>query len=124
MSGIGGFVNISQNARRLVFCGTMTSGGLETNVVDGKLVIVNEGRTSKFLNHVDHVSYSGEVAREAGHDVLMVTERAVFRFTKEGLELIEVAPGIDVSSQILAVMDFTPIMNDVHPMRSELFQVP
>lgn len=120
-AGIGGFVNISQNAKRVVFCGTMTSGGLETTTDSGRLVIVREGKTRKFLNDVDHVSFSGQVARSAGHDVLIVTERAVFRMTESGLELTEIAPGIDLQSQILDVMEFLPILNNVQPMRSALF---
>ncbi|MEZ6130971.1 MAG: CoA-transferase [Planctomycetaceae bacterium] len=121
LAGIGGFVNISQNARRLVFCGTLTSGGLEIRVDNGLLTIVREGATRKFLPHVDQVSFSGERARRNNHDVLIVTERACFRLTRHGVELTEVAPGIDIDSQVLAHMDFVPIINDVRRMRPELF---
>ena len=117
LSGVGGFVNITQNARRVVFCGTMTSGGLKTEIQDGQLFIVQEGRTRKFLSQVDHVSFSGQVARDAGRDVLFVTERAVFRLRPEGVELTEVAPGIDVQAQVLDLMDFAPIIGKVQPMR-------
>ncbi|MEQ9406611.1 MAG: CoA-transferase [Fuerstiella sp.] len=121
LAGIGGFVNISQNARRVVFCGTMTSGGLKADIRDGRLTIVQEGTTRKFVNEVHHVSFSGDVARAAQHDVMVVTERAVFRLTADGLELLEVAPGIDLESQVLGVMEFRPIINNIQPMRSELF---
>ncbi len=121
LAGVGGFVNISQNAGRLVFCGTMTSGGLECNVEDGKLVVVREATTRKFLTLVDHVSFSGDIARNSGRDVLIVTERAVFRLVRDGVELVELAPGIDLQSQVLGMMDFTPIINNVQPMRGGLF---
>ena len=121
LAGVGGFVNISQNAKRVVFCGTMTSGGLETQVDGSQLVIIREGTTRKFLHHVDQVSFSGEVARSSGHDVMIITERAVFRVTQDGVELIELAPGIDLQSQVLDMMDFTPITANIQPMRSELF---
>jgi propionate CoA-transferase len=102
----------------------MTSGGLEIGVADGRLAITQEGRACKFLQHVDQVSFSGERARRTGQDVLIVTERAVFRFTPEGLQLIEVAPGIDLQSQVLDLMQFRPVMREIRPMRPELFQSP
>jgi len=117
LAGVGGFVNISQNARRLVFCGTLTSGGLEIGVEGGELKIIREGATQKFVNDVQQISFSGELAASAGHDVLFVTERAVFRLTRDGLDLIEVAPGIDIESQILSVMQFRPVINEVRPMK-------
>ncbi len=117
IAGVGGFVNISQNAGRLVFCGTMTSGGLDVQVQDGELRIVQEGSRKKFVHAVQQVSFSGELARSLNRDVLYVTERAVFRLIPEGLELIEVAPGIDIESQVLAVMDFEPVINRVQVMR-------
>ena len=120
LSGVGGFVNISQNARRLVFCGTFTSDGLEVEVSSGRLTIRREGRIQKFVNQVEQVSFSGEVARQKGQDVLYVTERAVFRLTADGLELIEVAPGIDVQRDVLDRMAFAPIVRDVRPMSSHV----
>lgn len=121
VAGVGGFVNISQNAKRVVFCGTMTSGGLETRVAHGRLQIVREGAIRKFVESVDQVSFSGTFAAASGQDVLIVTERAVLRLTPEGLELLEVAPGIDVEADVLNVMDFRPIIHHVRPMRPELF---
>ena len=121
LSGVGGFVNISQNARRLVFCGTFTSDGLEVEVSSGRLTIRREGRIQKFVNQVEQVSFSGEVARQKGQDVLYVTERAVFRLTADGLELIEVALGIDVQRDILDQMAFQPVVRHVATMPLSAF---
>jgi propionate CoA-transferase len=121
LAGVGGFVNISQNAKRVVFCGTMTSGGLDVEVENGRLQIVREGKTRKFVERVKQVSFSGEVARAANRDVMFVTERAVFRLVADGLELIEIAPGIDLETQVVGVMDFRPIVRSVRPMKQELF---
>lgn len=122
LAGVGGFVNISQSAKRLIFCGAMTSGGLVTSVVEGRLEIVAEGRNRKFLKAVEQVSFNGALAYENGQEVLFVTERAVFRLCREGLQLIEIAPGIDVDRQVLGVMDFRPVIEDLKPMSSHLFR--
>jgi propionate CoA-transferase len=121
LAGVGGFVNISQNAKRLVFCGTMTSGGLVTQVADGRLTIVTEGRTRKFVRQVEQVSFSGHLAAAADREVWYVTERAVFRLTREGLRLVEIAPGIDLQRHVLEVMEFEPLRDDVRTMSSRLF---
>lgn len=121
LAGIGGFANITQTARALVFCGTFTAGGLETAVVDGKLQIVQEGRSRKFLASVEQLSFSAAYALERGQKVLYITERAVFRLTDRGLALVEVAPGIDMEKDVLALMDFTPIMEDVGVMPGHVF---
>lgn len=122
LAGVGGFVNISQTAKRLVFCGTMTSGGLKTRVANGELRIEVEGQLQKFVEHVDQVSFSGALALKSGRPILFVTERAVFRLTLEGLELIEIAPGIDLQTQVLDVMGFTPLVSgDLKPMPAHCF---
>lgn len=121
IAGVGGFVNITQNAKRLVFCGTFTAGGLETQVTDGELRIVTEGRTRKFVKAVEQVSFSASRSIKSNQQVLFVTERAVFRLTAEGLMLSEVAPGIDVDADILAHMDFRPIIRDLKPMPAAAF---
>ena len=104
-----------------VFCGTMTSGGLEVRSESGRLVIEREGDVRKFVEVVEQISFSGEMARRAEKAVLFVTERAVFRLTMEGLELIEVAPGIDLENDVLAVMGFRPFIGEVKPMPARIF---
>ena len=122
LAGVGGFVNITQTAKKLVFCGTFTTGGLEVAYENGRLRIVNEGRVRKFVDRVQQVSFSAAHSREIGQEVLYVTERAVFRLAEKTLELIEVAPGIDVEKQILALMSFQPVVRSLQPMADHLFQ--
>ncbi len=126
MAGVGGFVNISQTARRLVFCGTFTSGGLEVAVEDtpnGKaLRIVSEGRHAKFVREVEQLSFNGEHSRRTGQHVLYVTERAVFKMGELGIELVEVAPGIDVRTQVLDLLPFVPIVSNVRIMPEHAFR--
>lgn len=121
LAGVGGFINITQTARRLVFCGTFTTDGLQIAVEDGKLRILKEGSVRKFLTQVEQVSFSAQRAREVGQEVLYVTERAVFRLGNEGLELVEVAPGIDVERDILAHMNFRPAIRDLKSMPAHVF---
>ena len=116
VAGVGGFVNISQSARTVIFCGTFTAGDLQVAIEDGKLRILKEGPIAKFLPRVEQVSFSAKRSRELHQRVLYVTERAVFQLTDQGVELIEVAPGIDVQTQVLALMPFAPIVRQVRPM--------
>ena len=99
-----------------MFCGTFTAGGLKVSIHQGKLRIDNEGKIRKFVSSVEQVSFSGPRAIQTKQPVLYVTERAVFQLTAEGLQLIEVAPGIDVQTQILDLMAFAPIVRTVRPM--------
>ena len=124
IAGVGGFVNISQNARSLVFCGTFTTGGLEVAIENGCLRIVREGRVPKFVSSVHKRGFSATRARSDGQRVLYVTERAVFRLAEAGIELIEVAPGIDIQTQILNQMEFAPVIRAVVPMAPHLFRAP
>ncbi len=110
LAGAGGFINISQNAKVVVFVGTFTAGAAELRVDEGRLVVLKEGRARKFVSEVEHRTFSGAYALERGQPVLYVTERCVFRLTPQGLELIEVAPGIDIGRDIFAQMDFEPIV--------------
>ncbi len=122
VSGVGGFVNITQTAKQVVFCGTFTAGGLKVAVEKGLLRIVREGRVVKFVDRVEQISFSAKRAVEKGQRVLYITERAVFRLTEEGPELIEVAPGINVQSQVLGLMGFKPVIGDLKPMPEQVFR--
>ncbi|MFH2129955.1 MAG: CoA-transferase, partial [bacterium] len=106
--GAGGFINISQFARKVVFLGTFTAVGLKVSIVDGKLVIDEEGKEKKFVNEVEHITFSGKYAQETGKPVLYVTERCVFKLGSKGMELVEIAPGIEIEKHILPYMDFEP----------------
>ena len=122
LAGAGGFINISQNAKSVVFVGSFTAGGLQVEVTDGQLRIVQEGRSIKFVAEVEHRTFSGEYARKRGQPVLFVTERCVFRLTAAGLALIEVAPGIDIERDILAHMAFVPTIENPRAMDPRIFR--
>lgn len=120
--GCGGFINISQNARSMVFTGTFTAGGLEVAVQNGQLKIVKEGKARKFVKAVKQVTFSGDYAVERKQPVYFVTERCVFRRGRRGLVLTEVAPGIDIERDILAHMDFAPIIREPVTMDPRIFR--
>lgn len=111
LAGAGGFINISQSAKKVVFVGTFHAGKLDIAIEDGSLKILNEGTGQKFVDEVEHRTFSGEYAARRGQPVLYITERCVFSLTSAGLELIEVAPGVDIQRDIVAQMGFVPIMN-------------
>lgn len=112
IAGCGGFINITQNTQKVVFCGTFTAKGLKEEVNDGKLIILKEGSVFKFLKTIGQITFSGTYAREHGQEVMYITERCVFRLKKEGLVLTEIAPGINLEKDILEKMEFKPIIAD------------
>lgn len=121
LNGCGGFIDISQNARAVVFAGTFTAGGLDVAIEDGQVRIVTEGRARKFVRQVEQITFSGSFACQRSQPVIYVTERCVFQLTPGGLELIEVAPGVDIDRDILAHMDFAPLINKPLPMDRRIF---
>ena len=106
--GCGGFIDITQNTKTVVFVGTFTAQGLKVKSGNGKLEILEEGKVKKFVKDVLQVTFSGDYARETGQQVYYITERAVFELRQDGMHLTEVAPGIDYKTQILPFMDFEP----------------
>ena len=129
LAGAGGFINISQNAKTVVFVGTFTAGALQVQAGDGQLRIAHEGGSRKFVRAVEHRTFSGAEALKRGQRVLYVTERCVFRLVpaatpEEGgaLELIELAPGVDLERDVLAHMAFHPrISPGLQAMDARLF---
>jgi len=120
--GVGGFINISQNARCVVFGGTLTAGDLDVIWDQGKTVIRKEGRHQKFVPKLEQICYSAEIGRERGQVTLFVTERAVFRIGAEGLELIEIAPGLDPERDVISHMGFRPrVARDLKQMDARIF---
>ncbi|MDE3736428.1 acyl CoA:acetate/3-ketoacid CoA transferase [Pseudomonas resinovorans] len=122
LAGAGGFINISQNAKAVVFVGTFSAGTQDIRIENGALRIVQDGEVRKFVQEVEHRTFAGRLAAESGKPVLYVTERCVFRLTLEGLELIEIAPGVDLERDILARMDFRPIVHEPKLMDARLFR--
>jgi len=110
LAGAGGFINISQNARKVVYVGTFAAVKGQYGLEDGRLK-VPRGGLKKFVDQVEHRTFSGELAAARGQPVLYVTERCVFRLRERGMELIEVAPGIDLERDILSLMDFEPVID-------------
>ena len=111
LAGAGGFINISQNAKKVVFVGTFTAGNLEVAIEAGKLRILEDGKSIKFVDEVEHRTFSGPEAARRGKEVIYVTERCVFRLTPQGLLLTEIAPGVDLQKDILDKMAFRPIID-------------
>lgn len=123
VTGPGGFINITQNAPKVVFIGTFTSGGLKVKTGNGKLEILQEGKGKKFVEKVQQITFSAKNAINKKQDITYITERAVFKLTSKGLKLVEIAPNIDLKQDILAHMDFKPIIaKDLKTMDLKLFK--
>ncbi|NIZ46452.1 hypothetical protein HCT46_00720 [Spirochaetales bacterium BR208] len=122
-AGCGGFINISQNAKEIVFCGTFTAGGLKVTVKDGALVILEEGKSKKFLEHVEQITFSGREAVKQGKKTTYITERAVFELTSDGFMLTEIAPGVELQRDIFNQMEFMPLVSEnLETMSTAIFQ--
>jgi len=126
LAGAGGFINISQNAKKVVFVGTFTAGDLQCRIEDGRVHIQSEGTQRKFVQQVEHRTFSARESLKRGQQVLYVTERCVFELAgtpdTPALELIELAPGVDLQRDVLALMDFCPLISpQLRAMESALF---
>lgn len=122
IAGCGGFIDISQNAKKVVYCGTFTGGGLKTSIEDNKLKILQEGKFNKFVDSVQQITFSSEYSKSINQQVIYITERAVFELKNSMLILKEFAPGIDIEKDILQHMDFKPIIsNDLKVMDCRIF---
>ena len=122
VAGCGGFINITQNAKRVFFCGTFTADGLKIDVGGGELKIVQEGKSAKFIDMVEQITFSGNYANKTGQPVMYITERAVFELKKDGVYLTEIAPGIDMQTQIIDLMGFAPkISENLKVMDARIF---
>ena len=122
IAGCGGFIDISQNAKKCVFCGTFTAGGLAVHLENGQLMIDKDGKFSKFIENVEQITFNGAYEGKKNKSIILVTERAVFSLTKDGPVLIELAPGIDLERDVLAHMAFKPIVSpDLKVMDERIF---
>jgi acyl CoA:acetate/3-ketoacid CoA transferase len=119
--GPGGFIEIAQNAKKVVFCGTFDAQGSQIRWDNGKLKIVTPGKIRKLVGNVERITFSADYARQHGQEVMYVTERAVFRLDVEGMRLIEIAPGIEIERDILPYMAFQPLLGDVETMPISAF---
>ncbi|MGP8306875.1 acyl CoA:acetate/3-ketoacid CoA transferase [Vibrio sp. YIC-376] len=123
IAGCGGFINITQNAKKVYFCGTFTAQGLKIDVDNHKVTVTQEGRQKKFINQVEQITFSAAQALSNNKPVMYITERAVFLLSQSGLELIEIAPGIDLEKDILQQMEFMPVISSsLKMMPSAIFQ--
>lgn len=123
VTGPGGFINITQSTKKIIFIGTFTAKGLEEEIADGKIKIITEGKNKKFVNKIEQITFSSKRAIKNKQEVLYITERAVFKLTKKGIMLVEVAPGIDIKKDILDQMEFKPLIsNNIKMMDDRLFK--
>lgn len=121
LTGCGGFIDISQNTKKVIFCGGFSTKTVMTYDEQG-VAIEYPGKHKKFVDSVQQITFNGKFAAQKGQEVLYITERAVFKLTTEGLELIEVAPGVDLEKDVLAMMDFKPIIKDVKLINTSVYK--
>jgi acyl CoA:acetate/3-ketoacid CoA transferase len=121
--GPGGFIDIAQNAKKVVFCGTLAAKGVKLETGDGQMRVLAQGAVKKLVKKVDQITFSGPQGRVRGQEILYLTERASFRLTALGIELFEIAPGIDLQRDVLDQMDFSPLVApDLQVMESAHFK--
>ena len=122
-SGAGGFIDLIQNARKIVFCGTVTAGGLKVEVSDGNVNITREGRFRKVVDKVQQITFNGQLARKKGQAVVYVTERCIFNLEPDGVVLREIAPGLDLQKDILSQIGFNVnVAQDLKEMDPAIFR--
>ncbi len=123
MPGCGGFIDITHRTKKIVFCGTFSSGGLAVEIHKGALNIIEEGKNRKVVPQVEQITFNAEAAQARGQDVTYVTERAVFRLDPSGLIMTEIAPGVDLEKDIMRHMDFRPsVSRELKRMEEHLFR--
>lgn len=123
VTGPGGFINITQSTKKVIFIGTFTAKGLKEEIKDAKLIIENEGTEHKFVKKVEQITFSAKQARLNKQEILYVTERAVFKLDEKGITLIEIAPGVDIIKDIFNQMDFRPnVAEDLRLMDEKIFK--
>lgn len=122
IAGCGGFIDISQNTSRVLFLGTFTTGGLKVAIENGVVHILQEGKIKKFVEASEQITFCARLSDSEAQKVLYITERCVFQLIDHQLELIELAPGIDIEKDILGQMGFKPVIKNVAEMDSRLFR--
>ncbi|MEE9195807.1 MAG: acyl CoA:acetate/3-ketoacid CoA transferase, partial [Alphaproteobacteria bacterium] len=121
--GAGGFIEITQNAKRVIFSGTLTAGGLTADIADGALNIEREGSIRKFVPRVNQISYNARLGQERGQNTMFITERAVLKMTPDGITVTELAPGVRLQEDVLDRMDFEPrVSPDLGQMDPRIFR--
>jgi propionate CoA-transferase len=121
--GSGGFIDIVHKTKKIMFCGTLTSGKLDVAIEQGKVNILNEGKHKKFIPEVEQLTFNAKVALKNKQEVLYLTERAVFRLEDQGITLIEYAPGVDIERDILSHIDFkVNISPSLREMDADIFK--
>lgn len=121
--GVGGFVDICQNSKKAIFCGTLKAGGLKVSIDNAEIKIDSEGRFMKFVDELEGITFNGGDAIKRNQEVVYITERAVFKLTEAGMELIEIAPGMDLERDIISHMGFRPVVSkDLKTMDIRIFK--